>query len=728
MGRIFKNSGRYGNHLRSRKYCATKMEKLRHNKYYAVTHNAIAMTCCINPNCPQPINPDNLTYCQSCNTPLISLLRGRYRILKPLGKGGFSRTYLAEDTDNLNRRCVVKQLVAEVKSNWGLQKAADLFKLEAQQLQQLEGNPQIPGIYGYFEEDNCLYLIQQYIEGENLAQLLEQGGRWNQAQVRQLLLKLLPVLEFIHSRQVIHRDIKPENIIHRSRVPQPISDRHNLTPTPNQSAPTIIQDKVVTQTTDIGDLVLIDFGVSKQLSETVMVNPLGTRVGSDGYAALEQMRGGEAYAASDLYSLGVTCFHLLTGIHPFELWTEEGYGWTKNWRNYLPTPISPELGQIIDRLLQKDLSDRYTNAAEVLRDLNSNSHPLPVISHPLFMGLSRRRKPAKTIAIASAALLLLGTGGNILLKNTPPTLMSWITPVSAWNQARLGQTLTGHTARVLTVAITPDGKTLASGSDDNTVRLWSLQTFEHLSTLTGHGGAINSIAISPDGRVIASGSRDNTVKLWDLHSKQEIATLKGHERDITTIAFSRDGQTLASGSHDHTITLWYLGTNELIGTLRGHNREIRAVAFSPNGRLLASASQDNTVKLWDLNRREEISTLLSHDNSVNAIAFSRDGQTLISGSSDKTLKLWDVTTKEVMATLHGHSQAIKSIAVSPDGRIIASGGDDDTVQLWDLKNQEAIATLRGPSSKIEAIAFSPKRPLLVSGSHNRNLEIWQIPD
>ncbi|XWK87203.1 MAG: bifunctional serine/threonine-protein kinase/formylglycine-generating enzyme family protein [Phormidium sp.] len=304
------------------------------------------MICCLNPDCPNPINPDGTQYCQSCRTKMIPLLRGRFRIIKPLGQGGFGRTYLAEDEDKLKERCVVKQLAPNVSGTWALNKAVQLFQQEAQQLQALGGHPQIPALYAYFEEGGFLYLVQQFINGQNLLELLEQNGVWRESEIRQLLLDILPILTFIHSRKIIHRDIKPENIM-RNR-------------------------------TD-GLPVLIDFGVSKELSQTVM-GRTGTNIGSQGYAPIEQMQDGKAYPASDLFSLGATCFHLLTGEHPYRLWIKNGYSWTANWRQYLKTPISNELSRILNKLLQEDMQQRYQSAEEVLRDLQPPPPPPPSTS------------------------------------------------------------------------------------------------------------------------------------------------------------------------------------------------------------------------------------------------------------------------------------------------------------------------------------------------------------
>ena len=263
-------------------------------------------------------------------------------MIQPLGQGGFGRTYLAEDIDKLDERCVVKQLTPNVRGTWAMNKAVELFKQEAMQLQKLGGeNLQIPSLSAYFEQDGYLYLVQQYIDGQNLFKLLQQQGVLRESEIRQLLLDLLPVLKFIHSRGVIHRDIKPENIMRRR---------------------------------DNGQPVLIDFGVSKQLSQTVMAKP-GTNIGSQGYAPIEQMQDGEAYPASDLFSLGASCFQLLTGVHPYRLWTEHGYSWTGNWRQHLRGSVSDDLGRVLDKLLQKDRQYRYLSADEVLRDLQQKSAP-----------------------------------------------------------------------------------------------------------------------------------------------------------------------------------------------------------------------------------------------------------------------------------------------------------------------------------------------------------------
>ena len=294
------------------------------------------MFCCLNPDCSQPINPDDNKFCQSCRTPLIPLLINRFRVLRVLSaEGGFGRTYLAEDSQKLNETCVIKQLAPKQSGTYALKKATELFIEEAKRLQDLGEHPQIPTLFAYFEDNGFLYLVQQFIKGENLLDELAQKGKYKETQIRELLLDLLPSLKFIHERQVIHRDIKLQNIMRRA------SD---------------------------GKLVLIDFGASKQLTTTVHTQ-IGTRIGTHGYSPLEQIQLGEAYPASDLFALGATCFHLLTGVHPFNLWTINGFSWVNNWRQHLPSPVSQELREVLDKLLKIEIQERYQSADEVIKDL-----------------------------------------------------------------------------------------------------------------------------------------------------------------------------------------------------------------------------------------------------------------------------------------------------------------------------------------------------------------------
>jgi serine/threonine protein kinase len=294
------------------------------------------MSKCLNPDCLQ--TNSKTTFCQKCGSKL--LLTDRYRALEILGQGGFGRTFLAVDEHKPSQPyCVIKQFLPQAQGTNNQEKARELFKQEAIQLEHLGKHQQIPELFAYFIQDNRQYLVQEYIEGQNLAQELAQNGAFSESKIINLLGDLLPVLAFIHKQPVIHRDIKPENIIRRK-----------------------------------GDnkLFLVDFGAAKAATITALA-VTGTVIGSAQYTAPEQAMGKPTFA-SDLYSLGVTCIHLLTNIEPFDLFDSGECDWV--WRNYLTVKVNNTLGQVLDKLLQQGTRKRFQTAQEVLEALQLTPKPI----------------------------------------------------------------------------------------------------------------------------------------------------------------------------------------------------------------------------------------------------------------------------------------------------------------------------------------------------------------
>jgi len=213
----------------------------------------------------------------------------------------------------------------------------------------------------------------------------------------------------------------------------------------------------------------------------------------------------------------------------------------------------------------------------------------------------------------------------------------------------------------------------------NREALWLNET-----AFKGHTDIVSSVAFSPYGMLIVSGSHDDTLKIWDANSGEEQRTLNGHGDFVTSVAFSPDGKRIASGSADKTVIIWDANSGEELQTLRGHPRSVSSVAFSPDGKRIVSGSHDDTLKIWDANSGEELRTLNGHGDFVTSVAFSPDGKRIVSGSSDKTVKVWDASSGKELQTLEGHTDFVTSVAFSPDGKRIVSGSGDKTVKVWEV--------------------------------------------
>jgi len=295
----------------------------------------------------------------------------------------------------------------------------------------------------------------------------------------------------------------------------------------------------------------------------------------------------------------------------------------------------------------------------------------------------------------------------------------------------------GYTNWIFSVAFSSNGQVLASSSRDKLVRLWDATTGECLKTLAGHKSTVSSIAFAlqqdgeePDiadpryGDYLASGSDDQTVKLWDIQTGECLKTFLGHTDWIQSVHFSPDGQHLATGSRDQTLKIWDVYTGECLQTLTGHTHRVRSVVFNAQGTMLVSGSDDRTIKLWELKTGQCLQTLKGHQDLVLSVAFHPSGEQIASGSADRTIKLWDVSTQQCLQTLTGHTHRVRSVVFSADGRYLASSSDDQTVKLWEIKTGINLATLRGHTKTVWSVAFNPVTQKLASGSEDETIKLW----
>jgi WD40 repeat protein len=274
---------------------------------------------------------------------------------------------------------------------------------------------------------------------------------------------------------------------------------------------------------------------------------------------------------------------------------------------------------------------------------------------------------------------------------------------------------------VRSVAFSHDGKQIVSGSWDGTIQLWDAEKgIPKGKPIRVHDLEIHAVAFSPDGKTIATGSADKTIRLWDVDKvhkqvKQVGKVLKGHTKDVYSITFHpKNPNIIASGSWDGTVRLWNVSSGEKSFDelkVKGRTSPVYALAFSPNGETLASANNNKEIMLWDTkNKKQKGKTLTEHRDAVHSVAFSPDGGTLASASLDQTIILWDVK-KDISKrkTLQGHENVVYSVAFSPDGKIIVSGGRDNTIRTWDAKTGEQLGyVLKKHEDAIYSIAFNPK--------------------
>ncbi len=677
------------------------------------------MTYCLNPNCPNPNDPANAsrTSCVQCGSEI--LLQGRYRIRKLLGSGGFGKTYEISDKQD-NGHKVLKVLL---KSH---PKAIELFEQEARVLSSLK-DPGIPAVDsdGYFtfypkDSDEPLHcLVMEYIEGANLQDWMK-GRRHkpiSEEEAVDWLKQLAEILGKVHQQNYFHRDIEPQNIMRKPK----------------------------------GQLVLIDFGTAREVSDTYMVKVEGgqnvTGIVSPGYTAPEQTNG-KAVPQSDFFSLGRTFVYLLTGKPP-TAFPENPRTGKVQWHKSAPQ-ISPKVAHVIDYLMApfpgkrpqstqvilellqelEELPEQNENSGFTKKDSKirrgstgfvapkKNNFSLPKFDVTILLNLLKNKLgtvagillaalvvsqfygiwrfgifPANPIVLVNGLLSSryletkfkskVGRVYDLALSSDGEDLVSSGLKAIEVRNLRTGELRTfndAHKAAIVSLAISPNGKILASGSVDNSIRLSSLEEGIRILTIQGgHGGTINALAISPDGRTLVSGSDDKLIRWWNLPSGNRKLT-RYPQVAVNALAFTRDGGTLVSGNEDGTAILWNAKSGEKRAVLKEHTAPVNAIAISPNGKKLATGDDKGIIRLWNMETRTLEKVLEGHSEPVNALAFSPDGRTLISGG--RKILVWDANEATVKANILGHAGFVSSIAIAPDGKQFITGSRDRTIKIW----------------------------------------------
>ena len=241
-----------------------------------------------------------------------------------------------------------------------------------------------------------------------------------------------------------------------------------------------------------------------------------------------------------------------------------------------------------------------------------------------------------------------------------------------------------HNDWVAAVAFSPDGKTVLTGSYDNTARLWDAASGEPQGKTMQHNDWVAAVAFSPDGKTVLTGSYDNTARLWDAVNGEARGKIMQHGKKVNAVAFSPDGKTVLTGSDDKTARLWDAASGLPRGKTMKHQRQVGAVAFSPDGKTVLTGSYDNTARLWDAASGEPRGKTMQHGSYVLAVAFSPDGKTVLTGSFDNTARLWDAASGALRGKTMKHDRQVAAVAFGPDGKTVLTGSWDGTARLWDV--------------------------------------------
>ena len=306
---------------------------------------------------------------------------------------------------------------------------------------------------------------------------------------------------------------------------------------------------------------------------------------------------------------------------------------------------------------------------------------------------------------------------------------SWLRPL--WPALRAPECesvrrLKGHPKWADSVALSGNGRLAVSASDDQTLKVWEVESGREMRTLQGHSGRVFGVALSGDGRLAVSASKDQTLKVWEVESGRELRTLRGHSDRIRGVALSGDGRLAVSASDDQTLKVWEVESGRELRTLEGHLDSVNGVALSGDGRLAVSAADDRTLKVWELESGRELRTLEGHTSAVTGVTVSGDGRLVISASWDKMLKVWEVESGRELRTLEGHTSAVTGVAVSGDGRLVISASWDKMLKVSEVESGRELRTLQGHAAFVNGVALSGDGRLAVSAYGDTTLKVWEV--
>lgn len=673
---------------------------------------------------------------------------GNYRLERLLGRGGFAEVYLGYHL-RLQRQAAIKVLHTHLS-----EQEIAAFQREAQIIAALN-HPSIVRIFDFDVQHGIPFLVMDYLPHGTLRQRHSRGERVPLSTVISYTKQIADALQYAHDQRLIHRDVKPENMLIGLR----------------------------------NEVVLSDFGIAA-IAHSTTSRTAQESIGTIPYMAPEQIQA-QACTASDQYALGIVVYEWLTGDRPFdgsyaEIFAKHLMTPPPSLRRIVPT-LSAEVEQVILTALTKQPERRFASVSafataleQASQDMMSveQSHPLgissPICTPPssdagtpspelqqlvdlsitnitpsdrpaplptsVFQTPSALPIPAQTTgkprARVSRRTVLVGAAGVVAIGSVG------IGVFAISQQPPQGQLLVyrGHLSGVNVVAWSPDGKHIASASDDGTVQVWNANDGAQVFTYQSPRGRVNAVAWSPNGQRIASASgvgiltdannKDNVVQVWNAIDGSNVFTYQGHSRalygGVNAVAWSLDGSRIASASDD--VQVWNASDGSNVLTYKGGSIQgsVDAVAWSPDGNRIASDFGDE-VLVWNASNGSNICSYRDPVGLEGAIAWSPDGKRIASSSYDNTVQIWDASDGSSVFTYRGSAGRVDAIPWSLDGKYIASCSHYiNTVQVWNASDGNNVFTYQGHSGGVNAVAWSPDGEKIASASNDKTVQVWHI--